>query len=185
MTTVQEKLVTAEELAAMKIRYRCELDRGRIVRVSPAGQKHGLVLARIIHLLVRHVDRRKLGRVLSGDTGYWVSRAPDSVRAPDAAFLSHATLEKAEKDDGTYFAVAPDLAVEVMSPRDTWVAVERKVREYLAAGSLAVWVVNPETETVLVFEPGTTARSLERKDRIEGGAALPGFKAKVRSFFEG
>jgi Uma2 family endonuclease len=185
MATLQEKLVTAQQLATKQIRHSCELDQGRIVRVSPAGRKHGLVLARILRLLVKHVDKKRLGKVLSGETGFWVRRDPDSVRAPDAAFVSHETLERAEDGEGPYFAVAPDLAVEVLSPDDRWVAVDRKVREYLDAGAKAVWVVNPESETVWVFEAGTTPRVLERGGKIDGGSALPGFRSAVKSFFEG
>src|SRR5207237_123151 len=114
-----------------------------------------------------------------------VRRDPDSVRAPDAAFLSNKTLAKAERMEGAFFAVAPDLVVEVLSPDDRWVAVDRKVREYLSAGSKAVWVVNPESETVWVFETGTVARVLGRAEKIEGGSALPGFRVALKGFFEG
>jgi Uma2 family endonuclease len=185
MATLQERLVTAKQLATKQIRYACELDEGRIVRVSPAGRKHGLVLARILHLLVKHVDKKKLGKVMSGETGFWVRRDPDSVRAPDAAFLSNETLARADKIEGAYFAVAPDLVIEVLSPDDRWVAVDRKVREYLTAGAKAVWVVNPDSETVWVFETGTVARVLGRAEKIEGGSALPGFRAAIKSFFDG
>jgi len=177
---VDEKLITAEELA--KVKGRCELVEGRVVRLSPAGFLHGLVAANIHDLLVAHVRRKKAGRVLSADTGYRVRRNPDTVRAPDVAFVSNETLAAHEDSRETFFPTAPDLAVEVLSPDDSWVAVDKKAREYLAAGAKIVWVVNPEVQEVRLYD-GAAPRILTAKDKIDGGKALPGFKTPVKAFF--
>jgi len=180
---VEEKRISAEELARSKIDYPCELVEGRVVRMSPAGGHHGRVLGRIIAKLAVFVARKKCGDILSGETGFLVRSDPDTVRAPDTAYVSWATIDLFEQSGKTYFPVAPDLAVEVLSPDDTWEALEKKAREYLDGGSKLVWVVNPKSETVWIFERGSSSRSLGVKNTIDGGKALPGFKAKVARFF--
>jgi Uma2 family endonuclease len=182
-TELKEKLLTAEDIAKKPPRYACELVLGRIVRVSPAGGKRGLVISSILELLLPFVRKKKLGRVTSGETGFLVHRNPDSVRAPDVAFVSHATIEQWERSGEAFFPCAPDLAVEVLSPKDSWEAVEKKVREYLSSGGKLVWVVSPEAERVYVYEPRGEGRVLGRADRIQGGAVLPGFRAPVKAFF--
>jgi Uma2 family endonuclease len=184
-TVLREKLLTAEDIAKKPPRYACELVEGRIVRLSPAGMKHGLVIGWILDLLLPFVKRKKLGLVTSGETGFLVGRNPDTVRAPDIAFVSHATIRRSEETGETFFPCAPDLAIEVLSPDDSWEAVQKKVPEYLAAGSKLVWVVSPEGEKVYVFEPKSEGRVLGRADKIDGGAALPGFRAAVKAFFSG
>lgn len=180
---VAEKLITAEQLATMRIDYPCELGEGRIVRLSPTSWTHARVVANVLELLVPYAKRKKLGKVTSADGGYHVRRKPDSVRCPDVAFLSRETMARADAAGGTFARVAPDLAVEVLSPKDPWVEIETKVGEYLDAGSKLVWIVNPKAETVHVYEPGKDVRVLSTKDKIEGGKALPGFKAPVKAFF--
>ena len=184
-TTTREKLITAEELARMHIGESCELVKGRIVYVSPAGFNHGHIAARIARLIDRHADRRGLGEVLSADTGYWVERDPDTVRAPDVAFLTHRSLRRAEAARTSFCPLGPELAVEVRSPDNTVKQLEEKASEYLAAGSKAVWLVFPDDRQVHVHVSGRPARVLGIDDAITGGKALPGFRALVREFFEG
>jgi Uma2 family endonuclease len=182
-SSVAEKLITAQALARMNLDYPCELVAGRIVRMSPArGPRHGFVAARIHRLLDRFVERKRLGLVVSAETGYRTRRNPDSVRAPFVAYLSKETLARAEESSETFVPCGPDLAVEVLSPDDRWADMEEKVREYLDAGSKVVWIVNPRTETVHAYE-AKKVRVLGGGDTIDGGAALSGFKAKVAAFF--
>jgi Uma2 family endonuclease len=177
------KLVTAEDLPGLKVHDPYELVKGEIVQLSPAGGKHGRVAGRAHTLVLLHAHRRKLGIVVSSDTGYYVHRNPDSVRAPDVAFISKERLARFEADPGTFYPEAPDLAIEVVSPSDTFDYVVEKVEEYLSAGGKAVWVLIPRNETIVVFELGKPARTLHAKDTISGGDALPGFKARVSAFF--
>lgn len=180
---VQEKPITAEQLARMPNLGPCELVDGRIVPLSPAGSRHNTIVGRINRLLSRHVDKHDLGLVTSGEGGYLVRRDPDRVRAPDLAFVSHETIAHAEAEDSTYYPHAPDLAIEVLSPDDAWQDVEERMRDYLGAGGKAVWVVNPAAESVHVYGRSARGKILGRGDTIDGGDALPGFKAKVAEFF--
>ena len=121
--------------------------------------------------------------MLSCETGYLVKRDPDTVRAPDLAFVSHASIQRWQQLDTAYFPVAPDLAVEVVSPNDRWVDLERKVHEYLAAEGLAVWVLNPAEQTVHVFQAGGLSRVLSRGDTLTGDPVLPGFSVPLADLF--
>lgn len=177
------KLVKAEQLPKLRIPDPFELVKGEVVRLSPAGKRHGRIVGRVIRLIDSHAIRRKLGVVISADTGFYVHRDPDSVRAPDVAFISYDLLAQLDAESGTFYSRAPDLAVEVLSPDDSWSYVEEKVEEYLEAGAKAVWVVSPRAEKIHVYERGTSARILGAKDTLTGGAALPGFKCKVAAFF--
>jgi Uma2 family endonuclease len=75
------------------------------------------------------------------------------------------------------------LAVETLSPEDDLHLIEAKAREYLGAGARLVWIVDPATSTVRVYEPGRDPRTLGVSDEIDGGDAVPGFRAKVGDFF--
>ena len=179
-----EPLVTAERLAAEPPPFACELVAGRVVKMSPAGVPHTVVVGLVNAALSRWADQHDAGLVTSGEGGYLVRRDPDSVRAPDVAFLTWETLARGAGAASTYFPTAPDLAVEVLSPADTWLDVEAKVHEYLAAAGRAVWVLNPQSQTVHVFRASLPATVLTRDDALEGGDVLPGFSARVVTLFE-
>ena len=100
------------------------------------------------------------------------------------AFLSWDTLARSQVKTTTYFPTAPDLAVEVLSPTDRWLDVEAKVHEYLAAGGRAVWVLNPQSQTIHVFQAGLPAAVLTRDAELEGGDVLPDFTTPVATLFQ-
>ncbi len=117
--------------------------------MSPAGGEHGAVIGTLFLLLGNFVRQNGLGVVFGAETGFLIERAPDTVRAPDIAFVSRKRIPP----DGiprSYVPGAPDLAVEVVSPGDTVREVDDKVADWLNAGSEAVWVVNPRWKTVTV-----------------------------------
>ena len=102
------------------------------------------------------------------------------MRAPDIAFL------RATRPPGPrrgYYPGAPDLAVEVLSPDDRPGYVREKVAEWLEAGALAVWVVDPRTRSVALHAAGASPVVLAETDRIVDGDLLPGFDLSVRDVF--
>jgi len=130
--------------------------------------------------LKQHVARTSLGVVVAAETGFLLATRPDTVRAPDAAFV------RAERVKGTirgYFPGAPDLAVEVLSPDDRLGEVREKIREWLGAGALAVWIVDPRSRTVTVHEPERPPVRLGATQVLRGGNALPGFEIVVAEIF--
>lgn len=163
-----------------------ELVAGEIVREPPPGEKHGWIAGNVLTLLGPFVRRHRLGRTYAAETGFVLSRDPDTVRAPDAAFVSVDRLA-AETRRGPYFEGAPDLAVEVLSPGTApaaMAAMAAKVRDFLAAGTRTVWVVDPGRRTLTVHRPEHAPRMLSEADVVDGGPVVPGFRLSVREIFE-
>lgn len=160
-----------------------ELVKGELRTMAPASPRHGSINAQLGGLLYQHVVANRLGVLFTADTGFWLSRDPDTVRCPDVAFLSKARIPPDGFRPG-FFEGAPDLAVEVLSPRDTVFEVEEKVEEYLAAGARAVWVVNPKLRRVTLHHTGETPRVLHEDETLEGGDILPGFACRVSEVFD-
>lgn len=184
MTTLRAAgagLVSAEQLARMPLDYPCELVGGRIVRMSPAGGWHGLVCGRVQDALSAHVNANALGRVLSGETGYLVRSDPDTVRAPDVAFVAEARVAQARV--AGYPDLAPDLVVEVVSPHDAAGDVQARVEDWLRAGTRLVWVLYPQSRSAVVYRPDGEARVLHADDTLAGDPALPGFACRVGELF--
>jgi len=178
MTTVSHS-VTAEELLAMPRGEPCELIAGEIVMMTPPGYEHGDIALTIATLLRAHAGRNKLGKVL-GEVGFVLSRDPDTVRAPDVAFVRR---DRQPKERRKYFPGAPDLAVEVVSPSDRLADVDDKTQQWLDAGTPLVWVVWPVTRSVTVHRAGQAPRILHEQDAITGEDVLPGFECRVAEFF--
>ncbi len=181
---VRRGIHTADELLRLPDGgRRFELIEGRLYSMAPTGDVHGFVESNIDNLLAPFVRERGLGWVLVGEPGFWLGRDPDTVRAPDVAFVSHARLGR--HPSGGFPRIAPDLAVEILSPGDRPGRVQGKVDEWLASGSLAVWLVDPIARTVTIHEPGRVSRRLGEEDELTGEPALPGFRCRVAAFFEG
>ena len=182
--SIDTRLLTAEDLYAFPDdRKRHELLSGRLTSEPPAGAEHGRVGVSIVIALGRHVIEKRLGRVYGPDTGFILARTPDTVRAPDIAFVSRARVEAAGRVI-QYFPGAPDLAVEVNSPSDSLPAVRSKVADYLAAGCSMVWVVDPEERSVTVYRTLLAPRVLAADGMLHGEDVVPGFSIAVASIFE-
>lgn len=177
----QTGLITAEQLAANYADQRCELVNGEVLTMAPASYGHGQYSLEMGRLLGNYVNKHKLGRVYGAETGFILRRDPDTVRAPDAAFVR---AERVLPPGDGFFDGAPDLAVEVVSPRDTRTAVQEKVDDYLAAGTRLVWVIWPETRSVTAHTPDGQRRILHEGDNLDGADVLPGFTCPVAAIFE-
>jgi Uma2 family endonuclease len=183
MSATLTKPVTADELFVMPDDgNRYELVKGELIRMAPAGYQHGEVAMNIGAPLHEYVRRNDLGAVYAAETGFILSRGPDTVRAPDAAFNKKERIERAGKVKG-YWVGPPDLAVEVVSPGDTVSEVEEKVAEWLEAGTALVWVVSPKLHTVTVYRSLTDIVTLTEKDVLKGGDVVLGFQIKVANIF--
>jgi Uma2 family endonuclease len=183
MSATITRSVTADELLAMPDDgYRYELIKGELVRMAPTGHKHGIVTMHVAGPLYRYVKDNNLGEVYGAESGFVVSQDPDTVRAPDVAFVRRERIEIAGEVD-SYWMGAPDLAVEVVSPRDTVSEVEEKVAEWLESGARMVWVVSPKLHTITVYRSLTNIVTLTEKDKLEGADVLPGFQIDVAEIF--
>lgn len=174
-------LMTADELLGRSSELgRCELVRGELIRMTPPGGTHGWLAAEIARHLGNAVEGSKLGRVY-GEVGFILERDPDTVRAPDVAFI--ATDRLAEADTPQYIPIAPDLAVEVNSPHDRAGEVAEKVGWWLRHGTRMVWVVDPRSRTVTSYLPDGSARVLQHDQTLGGGEVLPGVSLNLVDLF--
>ena len=175
---------TAEQLLAMPDDgWRYELIEGELHRMAPAGYEHGRVTMNLSGRILEHVRSRSLGVVVTAETGFIIKRDPDTVRAPDVAFIAAARADAARNVRG-YFPGAPDLAVEVVSPSDTFSDVEEKVFEWLGAGSVAVVVVDPRRRRVTLNRSEQDIRVLGEGDTLDLSFVLPDFSIPVTQLFE-
>jgi Uma2 family endonuclease len=183
VSTTLTKPTTADELFAMPDDgFRYELVKGELIRMAPAGAEHGKVTVRITSPLFVHVDENRLGTVYAAETGFILEQDPDTVRAPDVAFVSRERLASAGATK-SYAIGAPDLAVEVVSPGDTVREVEEKVRQWLVAGTRLVWVASPKMHTITVYQSLADIVVLTEKDILDGGDVVPGFSLAVAKIF--
>ena len=175
--------ITAEELFEFPDDGgRCELVKGEIIRMAPTGAEHGVVTARIGHLVQEYANKHGLGLCCGAETGFILERDPDTVRAPDAAVVLASRVPASGVPVG-YWPFAPDLAVEVISPSDRLADVHVKIAEYFAAGTRLVWLAEPETRMVHVYRSQQQVEVLGTEDDLEGGDVLPGFQCPVRRLF--
>jgi Uma2 family endonuclease len=182
METVRRQ-VTAEELLRMADDgFRYELVRGELRRMTPAGSVHGRVAMNIGTALNNHVKAHDLGTVYAAETGFRLAGDPDTVRAPDVAFVSRERLEAVGEVEG-YWPGAPDLAIEVISPGDSHVEVEEKVFDWLEAGAEMVLTVNLRKRSVTVYLSLADITILTGTAVLGGGDVVPGFRLTLREIF--
>ena len=180
--TVTE-LVTAEQLLHMPDDgMRRELVAGRVKTALPAGWQHGLIAGRLCTELGCYVEKRKNGVILSGGTGFLLASDPDTVRAPDLAFICRERLS-AQMPTEAFWPGPPDLAVEVVSPGDTVHEVDDKVKSWLDAGTRSVWVIDPKWRSVTVYRSATRVTVLTENDELSGEEVVEGFRCLVGDLF--
>jgi Uma2 family endonuclease len=180
---VDAKFTTADELLRMpKGRWRYELVRGELRVMEPAGIEHGRVAMVAGSALLAHVRRAGGGVVLGAETGFVLETDPDTVRAPDAAFISQ---ERYDRFGPTtkYWRGAPDFAIEVLSPEDRPGKVREKLREWLAAETIAVVVLDPAARTATVHRRGSEASVHGLEETLDLSDAVPGFRPTVAELF--
>ena len=180
----QAHAITAEELFRMPDDgYRYELVAGRLRKMTPAGSLHGAIGWRLAAAIGAHVDEHRLGVVFGADTGFKLARDPDTVRAPDVAFVSRPRIPVAGIPTG-YWSGPPDLAVEVLSPTDVRSEIADKIEEYLQSGVGQVWFVDPTARSVTIHRPNAAPETLGEAATIDGGDLLPGFRYPLSRLFD-
>ena len=182
-TKTASGLITADDLLRLSSDgVRGELIRGVLSETTPARYEHGQIAARVVVRLGNFVQPRKLGILTVSDSGVQLEHNPDTVREPDVAFFS---AEKSPPDERVtgYAQVAPDLAVEIVSPSDRLPAVNDKALMWLRYGVRLVWVVRPDERRVDVHRDGHPVAALTESDALDGADVLPGFSCPVREVF--
>ena len=177
-TMAERTNITAEELFWMGPGSR-ELVRGKVIEMTPGGADHGEIGVRIAAEVLMHARHHDLGRVYGSDTGFTLFRGPDTVRAPDVAFVRKARAGRTRK----YFEGSPDLAVEVLSPSDRASELRERLRDYFAAGTLLVWVLDPATRTATVHRPNGSSQEIGPEGGLDGEDLLPGLRIDLAPLF--
>jgi Uma2 family endonuclease len=181
MTDTQERLYTADDLLQMPdTDKRYELIKGVLLEMSPTNEVHGVLAQELAGLIWSYVRTHKLGRVYAAETGFTLSTQPDTVLAPDIAFVS---AKRAKPLAEKFSTVSPDLAVEVVSPGNSAGEMNEKTALYFQAGTQQVWIVYPKTQTVHLYTSATSVAILTRQDTLEGASVLPGFKLPLDALF--
>lgn len=169
--------VTARDLEGLERPGKLiELVRGRLVVSEPPGTRHGAISANLAAELAVFVRSRNAGLVFAQDTGFQIASDPDTVRAPDVAFVR--VGRAGEIPPRGYAELAPDLVAEVLSPEDRPAAVSDKVAEWLAAGARLVWVIDPEQREATVHRQGRVS-VVASEGSLDGEDVLPGFSCPL------
>ena len=176
--------MTADELLRLpRGRARYELIDGELRTMTPSGHLHGKVAARVARWLVAFVDDHDLGVAYGAETGFMLRRAPDTVRAPDAALVTKERLATMALSPRGYFPGPPDLAIEVLSPSDVPHDVEQKIADWLAAGCRVVVVLDPERAIGRVHRPAVATQLLAMSDSLQIPELLPGWSVSLGDLF--
>jgi Uma2 family endonuclease len=176
-----ETLMTGEELLQHPELGRCELVDGRIVPLPPTEPAHGRIESKLDVKLELWAQSAGRGKVFVGDVGIYLRRNPDTVRAPDVLYISNERY--AQYVGSGFLNIAPELAVEVLSPSDRWSEVTEKVEAFLQAGVDRVWVVDPRLRRISVYRSPTKIQHLHEGETLSDEELLPGFSVPVSDIF--
>ena len=157
---------------------RYEYVKGKLIPMAPPTMEHGEISMNLSFLLSLHVRENQLGRLYPADTDF---KLGDRLVKPDIAFISTARLPENKRQASP---VAPDLAVEVVSPTDIQYRVIEKAFAYLDAGTRLVWIVEPVGKTVTVYRSKTDIKTLTSEDTLSGEDVVEGFSCQVAQLFE-
>lgn len=168
-------------LAGHEKRY--ELVLGDLFMKSSATPLQGRFASRLTVALAGCVEKHALGEVYTGQPGFKLqSGAVQTVRAPYIAFVREERIPSPDEESG-FWALAPDLAVEIISPSETAQMVQDKVQDYLMAGVRLIWLVYPKLKTVVEYKSATEIRHLGINESLEGGDVIPGFRYSLKRLF--
>ncbi len=179
----ETRLYTPDDLLAMPDRDLYELVDGDLVELN-VSKLSSLAASRLNRRLGDFCEPNDVAWVFGADCGYQCfPDRPNLLRKPDVSVIlcERMPLDQLEEDGWT--RIAPDIAVEVVSPNDTAYEVDQKVMEYLSAGVRRVWVVNPEVRIVHVSRGDGSVSRLQEADELTGEDVLPGFSCRIGDLF--
>lgn len=160
-----------------------ELIRGRMIVREPPRPAHGRVAANLCCIVLTFVRAHRLGAVYAQDTGFQITHDPDTVLAPDLAFVHRDRLPAAPDD--AYGQIPPDLVAEILSPSDRSQQARRKVALWLRAGVRLVWMIEPQRRVATMFFADGAVVPVSADGALDGGEVVPGFTCSLADVFEG
>ena len=183
MSTSTSTLMTADELLQLPSgRHRYELIDGELKAMSPAGHNHGRITMRIASPLAQFVWKNKLGEVFAAETGFKLTSNPDTVLAPDVAFVRESRIRELGGAKG-YWPGPPDIAIEVVSPNDRKPEANTKIEQWLRFGAEEVWLVDCKHETVAIYRSTDDQVAFTNQEVLRSNELLPGFSIPLSDIF--
>jgi Uma2 family endonuclease len=184
-TDILDGVITLEEFQRMpeEDAYRLELVRGRVIREPPPAEAHDWLTFELGWAIRSFAREHDLGIVVT-NSSLILHVDPPTVRIPDVVFIAKESLPAGGFSMERSWRVAPDLAVEVLSPSNSAIEIQRKVLEYLECGTRLVWVVDPAARCVTIYRSRDDLRLLTEGGMLDGGDVLPGFKLSLSELFE-
>ncbi len=180
--TSEQKIITDEEFMALsEDGSHYELINGEVIDMGNSGMEHGNISAYLCGLIELYARSKKLGVTCDSSTAF--NFKSGNKRSPDVSFVSKERLQGVKRLPKGYFQGSPDLAVEVISPNNTFEELHQKIVEYFDNGCCLVWVINPDEKTVLVYHKPQPDKLLNVTDNLDGEDILPGFTLSVSDLF--
>ena len=176
---IQKPATVADLLRTPKDGRVYELVDGEIL-VSPAGMRHSEVAGKIFAVIASFLEKHPIGKLYTENVG--ISLPNGNVRSPDVTFVRNEKLPDGKSPEG-FGELVPDLAVEVLSPKDSFKEVGRKIGEFLECGVPLVWLVDPKRETVTAYRSLSETQRYSDGETITAEPVLPGFSSNVSKFF--
>ena len=182
--TTATTLMTAADLLVMPDdrSHLYELVKGELITMPPAGGEHGAIGIRTAVRIGVFVEQNDLGVIFNSDTGFIIESDPDTVRAPDVSYVRKERIPADGIPKG-FYPGAPDLAVEVISPSDSYTEVAEKVAQLLEAGTQLVVLIDPRTRTIALHNQSGEISRLTEADTLTLGDVLPGFECTIAELF--
>jgi len=179
--SIAAQITTVEQLWNANIREPCELVRGELRMMSPGNAEHGWVIMNVSAPLATFVKENELGYVFGAETGFVIARDPDSVRAPDFAFVvNHRITGEIPKK---FFPGPPDLAVEILSPGNSASEMQEKTEDWLNSGCREVWLIDPQRKTASISRLSGSSVLVKTVETL-ASELLPGFELQVSELFQ-
>lgn len=183
MSVTSTALMTAAELMQLPDDgFRYELINGELEKMPPPGLPHGRIAFRLSVYLGQFILEHGLGEAFAPETGFKLTSNPDTVLAPDFAFVTNARFVEVGKTEG-YGAGAPDLAVEVLSPSDRPGKVKQTIARWISFGTRQIWVVDPKYNTVTIYRSQSDITTFSGSDYLEAPDLFPGFRISLDKIF--
>lgn len=181
MSTITTELTAEAFWLLPETAMQRSLIRGEVIERMPPGARHGVIATAFSLRLGIWAAKQRAG-IVGTESGFILARDPDVVRGPDVYFMRAERLPEGGIPEA-FWTLAPDLAVEVVSPSETAEEVRETVRDFLSAGTALVWVVYSRTREVIAHTPDGLARTFRESDLLSDSAILPGFAHPVGEFF--
>jgi len=164
-------------LALCEINHELWIERnaqGELLLMPPAGVETSGENAQLTAQLVTWANRDGTGIATDCSGGF---RLPNgAMRAPDAAWISHARLASIPSEERKkLLPLCPDFVVELRSPSDALRDLQAKLEEWIANGAQLGWLLDSRPRQLYVYRAGAPVLRLDNPVTVSGDPLLPGF----------